>query len=80
METLENTNKLLNFVANKFQTGKLNNESLVKLIKLSGAFLNLQTIPDYAKENKMSYMGAKKETKNRKIIKIFNVKFIIDNN
>ena len=50
METLENTNKLLNFVANKFQTGKLNNESLVKLIKLSGAFLNLQTIPDYAPE------------------------------
>jgi len=41
-----------------------------------GNILNLKTIPDYAKENNMSYNGVKN---NRKIIELFNVKFVIDN-
>jgi len=54
----------------------LSNDELVQIIDQSGSFLNLQTISDYAKENKISYNGAKKF---RKTVKIFNVKFIIDN-
>ena len=76
METYENTKKLLSFVSEKFESGQINNESLVQLIELAGAYLNLQTIPDYAKSKDMSYNGVKKC---RKIIELFSVKFVIDN-
>jgi len=75
-EIAENTQKLLNFIGFKYQNGELNNESLVQIIELSGQYLNLKTISDYSKVNKISYNGAKKF---RKVIKLFNVKFIIDN-
>jgi hypothetical protein len=75
-KTSENTDKLLKFVAEKFQNDELDNDSLVQLIELAGAHLNLQTISDYAKANNISYTGAKKF---RKTVKIFNVNFIIDN-
>ena len=55
----------------------MSNEFLVELIKLGGSFLNLQTIPNYAKENNLSYPGV---VKTRHIETIFNVKFVIDNN
>ncbi|MCF8218736.1 MAG: hypothetical protein K9J21_07115 [Bacteroidales bacterium] len=58
-------------------TNDFSNEFLVQLIELAGSFLNLQTIPDYARENNLSYNGVKKT---RQIRKIFNVKFVIDNN
>lgn len=61
------------------QAGKWSNAGLVELIKLCGEYLNIQTIPDYCEQNGISYQGAKKDTKNRKNIEIFNVKFIIDN-
>lgn len=72
----QNTDKLLKFVSDKFQLGELDNNSLVEFIQLSGSFLNLKTIPDYAKENNMSYEGVKK---GRNIKEIFGVKFVIDN-
>ena len=71
-----NTDKLLAFVSQKYQTGELDNNSLVEFIKLSGSYLNLKTIPDYAKEKGMSYEGVKKF---RNTKEIFNVKFVIDN-
>lgn len=52
------------------------NEFLVQLIDRAGGYLNLQTIADYAKEHKMSYNGVKKC---RKIITLFNTKFVVDN-
>lgn len=58
------------------QQGKWDNDGLVQLIELCGSYLNLQTISDYAKQNKISYNGAKKF---RNVKKIFNVNFIIDN-
>jgi hypothetical protein len=61
------------------QLGKWSNDALVELIKLSGDFLNLQTIADFAESNKISYQAAKKNTGHRKNIEIFNTKFIIDN-
>ena len=58
------------------QEGKLSNDCLVQLIELSGNYLNIQTIPNYAKSNNISYNGAKKF---RDIREIFDVKFVIDN-
>jgi len=52
------------------------NDFLVQIIELSGAYLGLKTITDYAKENNISYNGAKKF---RNVINILGNKFIIDN-
>ena len=76
METTEKTEKLLNFVATKFEKEEINNDTLVQLIELCGTYLNIQTIPNYSKSNNMSYNGVKKF---RNIIELFNVKFVIDN-
>lgn len=57
-------------------TGKISNDELVQLIEQCGSYLNLKTIPDYAKEKGISYNGAKKF---RHVVKIFNVKFVVDN-
>lgn len=76
METIENTKKLINFVATKFENDELNNDSLVQLIELCGEYLNLQDIPTYAKKNKLSYNGVKNH---RQIKVILNKKFVIDN-
>ncbi len=75
-ETIKNTEKLKTFIANKFEKGELDNESLVQLIELSGMYLNLKTIPDYANDNNLSYNGVKKY---RNIKTLFNTKFVIDN-
>lgn len=72
----ENTTKLIDFVCRKFEAGELDNSSLVELFKRTGMYLNLQTIPDYAREKKMSYEGVKKF---RHIDEIYGVKFVIDN-
>jgi hypothetical protein len=56
--------------------GKWSNDGLVQLIELAGDYLNLQTIPDYASAKKLSYNGVKKT---RRLTKLFNVKFVIDN-
>ena len=76
MPITENTTKLLKFTAEKFEKGELNNDSLVQLIELCGNYLNIETMPNYAKKNNISYNGVKKH---RDIVKIFNVKFVIDN-
>ena len=66
----------LNKLGQSIQEGKWNNKGLVQIIELAGDFLNLQTIPDYCKANKISYNGAKKcRTK----VTIFGVNFIIYN-
>jgi len=75
-EIIEKQNKLIAFVANKFQSGELDNEALVELFKAMGSYLNLMTISDYAKANNMSYQGV---SSCRKIETIFGVKFVIDN-
>lgn len=71
-----NTNKLLQFVGNKFENGELNNESLVQLIEQCFSYLNAETLPNYAKINNLSYNGVKKC---RNIVTIRNVKFVIEN-
>ena len=69
-------NVICDHIAARFQNDELTNNDLVQLIEHCGMFLNLKTIPDYAKDNKMSYNGVKN---NREIVDIFNVKFVVDN-
>ena len=71
-----NTEKTLNWIGLKVQNNELDNKSLVQIIELCGAFLNLETIPDYCKRTGLSYNGVKN---NREIIELFNCKFVIDN-
>lgn len=78
MCTTENGSKLNDFVGRKIQNNELSNDDLVELIKLCGDYLNLKTIPDYAKAEKISYPGVLKR-KNIEIVKIFNTKYVIDN-
>ena len=73
MKTFENINTL---ISNNFETGKLNNSDLLQICELCGAYLNLKTISEYAKQNKMSYNGVKNH---RNIIKLFGCKFVVDN-
>jgi hypothetical protein len=76
MKTIENSNKLKEFIYNKFLNKELNNDSLVQIIELSGSLLNLQTISNYAKKNNISYNGVKNH---RNIVRLFDVKFVIEN-
>jgi len=66
----------LNEFGKSIQSGRWSNEGLVQLIELSSGFLNLKTIPNYAKSEGISYNGAKKF---RCIREIAGVKFVIDN-
>jgi hypothetical protein len=75
-DTKQNTEKLLQFVSKKFENGEIDNDSMVQLIELAGSYLNIQTLPQWAANNGKSYNGAKIQ-KNK--IKLFGVKFIIDN-
>jgi len=68
--------KITEQVAKGTQHNNLSNDDLVQIIELCGAFLNLQTISDYARAEGISYNGAKN---NRAVRKLFGVKFVIDN-
>lgn len=68
--------KICEHISTRIENDELTNDDLVQLIEHTGAYLNLQTIPDYAKDNKLSYNGVKKH---REIKTLFNVKFVIDN-
>ena len=50
---------MLALLAEKFETNQLNNASLVQLIELAGSYLNIATLPTWAKDNGKSYNGAK---------------------
>lgn len=71
-----NGQKLISFLDSKMYDGDFINNDLVQFIECVGKYLNLKTIPDYAKENNMSYNGVKKF---REVKEILGVKFVIDN-
>lgn len=68
--------KICDHLSERIENNQLSNDDCVKIIEHIGGYLNLQTISDYAASNKISYNGAKKFRTTRKI---FNVKFVIDN-
>lgn len=72
----ENTDKLIHFVATKFEKGELNNESLLELFKVMGNYLNLKTPSDYARDNGLTYQGV---NSCRNIQEIFGVRFVVEN-
>ncbi len=74
--TSSNGQKLLSFLDDKMMDGNFNNEDLVQFIESVGKYLGLQTLPNYAKENNMSYNGVKKF---REVRKILGIKFVVDN-
>lgn len=70
------TRTIQEHLSERIEKGELDNNELVQLIEHIGSYLNLQTIPDYAKQNNMSYNGVKKF---RTIKTIFKTKYVIDN-
>lgn len=74
--TSSNGEKLISFLDSKMYDKSFNNSDLVQFIESVGKYLNLQTLPKYAKENKMSYNGVKKF---REVREVLGVKFVIDN-
>lgn len=50
--------------------------NIVQLFERLNVFANLKTISQYAKDNNKSYNGIKNH---RKIITLFGVKFVLDN-
>lgn len=72
----QNGKKLIDFVIEKFENNELTNEDMVQLIECAGGYINLMPISEYAKRCNMSYNGVKKF---RKIVTLFNVKFVTDN-
>jgi hypothetical protein len=76
MNLSSNGNKLAEFLDEKMMSQSFTNNDLVHFIEQVGRYLNLQTLPDYAKTHNMSYNGVKKFRETREI---FKVKFVIDN-
>lgn len=60
-----------------YEAGAISDEQLVQVIELSANYLNLKTITNYAKVNKITYNGALKRKLNKVIID--NQTFIINN-
>lgn len=71
-----NGTKLIEFLDSKMYDNEFTNDDLVQFIESVGKYLNIQTIPEYAKRYKMSYNGVKKF---REVKEILGVKFVIDN-
>lgn len=76
METSTNTSKINEFIYNKFLKEELDNDSLVQIIELCGSLLNLKSISKYAKDNNISYNGAKHH---RTVITLFGSRLVVDN-
>ena len=57
--------------------GSLSECDQLKLLNILCKYLNLQTITDYAKSEKISYNGAKK--RKTESVEISGIKFIVNN-
>lgn len=76
IEPMELVEKICNHLSERIESGELSNDDCVKIIEHIGGYLNLMTISDYARSNNLSYNGSKHFRATRKI---FNVRFVIDN-
>lgn len=55
---------------------EVSNEDLVQIIEVAGAYLNLRTISDYARDKNLSYNGVKKYRKITTLFKVNKIYFI----
>ena len=70
-------NELKEELFRQYEEGYVLDSEFVQIFEQIAAYLNLKTITNYAKANKISYNGAlKRKTKN---VTIDNQTFIIDN-
>lgn len=69
-------NNICEHLSKRIEAGELSNEDMVQIIEHVGAYLNITTIANYAQQNNLSYNGVKNF---RHVRKIFNVKFVIEN-
>lgn len=76
MENQNHVNKIEEYIYKCLKKNELSNDDLVQIIERLNDYLNLKTINNYAKDNNISYNGAKN---NREIIRLFGCKFIADN-
>jgi len=76
LHQIKTIDKVTKRIGEMTQSGELSNEDLVQIIELCGIYLNIRTIPNYAKENGLTYNGVKKT---RNIVNVFGQKFVIDN-
>lgn len=70
------TEKICNHLSDRIESNQLSNDDCIEIIEFIGSYLNLQTISDYSRSTGISYNGTKKF---RTVKKIFNVKFVIEN-
>lgn len=70
-------NELRDKIFSNYEAGAITDEQLVQIIEQATSYLNLQTITNYAKSERISYNGAKKRTVT--LICIDGIKFIINN-
>ena len=75
MESTEHIEKLQEYIDICIHKNELSPLDLVQLFEQSNCYMNLKTIPQYAKDNNISYNGAKKC---RNIIELFGIKFVQD--
>lgn len=52
-------NTICQHLSRRIEAGELSNEDVVQIIEHAGGYLNLQTIASYARDNNISYNGAK---------------------
>jgi hypothetical protein len=73
--------KVIDEVCTLIEEGHLSNEDIVGIIKVIGAYANIQSITAYAKTYGLTYNGAKgvgRVPKDRKIIYLFGKKMVMD--
>lgn len=76
MRTSANIKEIESLIEEKLFKNEISATDLVQLFERLNAYTNLKTIAQYAKDNNISYNGAKKC---RKVVKLFGVKLIMDN-
>jgi hypothetical protein len=76
MKNQHHIDKIEEYIYKCLQKDELTNENLVQIIERVNCYLDLKTISEYAKENSISYNGAKN---NRDVLHLFGCKFIADN-
>jgi hypothetical protein len=70
-------NELQSELFERYESGYVTDEKLVQIFEQVAAYLNLRTITNYAKANKITYNGALK--RNLQKVQIDKITFIIDN-